>query len=301
MHLHADQSRRAFLRRSAQVALAGAAAPFVTSLAAIGEAAAATAADYKALVCVFLYGGNDYANTLPPYDEAGHVAYRTARPNLATARDALAATLLRPETALPNGRQYALAPALAPLLPLFDAGRLAVALNVGTLVQPTTKAQYTARSVPLPPKLFSHNDQQSYFQASSPEGATSGWGGRMGDLFQSGNGAATLTCINASGNAVYLSGRQAVPYTVGANGPTALIGGSQSVYGSAAANAALRQIMTTGGGNLLAAEHAPPAPPSARLISTRRSAGRWRARRSRAFRSSPPATACPTSSGSSRA
>ena len=60
--------------------------------------------------------------------------------------------------------------------------------------------------MPLPPKLFSHNDQQSYFQASSPEGATSGWGGRIGDLFQSGNGNATLTCINASGNAVYLTG-----------------------------------------------------------------------------------------------
>ena len=69
---------------------------------------------------------------------------------------------------------------------LFAAGKTAVVLNVGTLVQPTTKAQYSANSVKLPPKLFSHNDQQSYFQASNPEGATSGWGGRIGDLFQSG-------------------------------------------------------------------------------------------------------------------
>ena len=63
--------------------------------------------------------------------------------------------------------------------------------------QPTTKAQYNAKSVPLPPKLFSHNDQQSFWQASSPEGATSGWGGRMGDLLKSGNGSSALTCINA--------------------------------------------------------------------------------------------------------
>ena len=76
-------------------------------------------------------------------------------------------------------------------------------LNVGALVQPTSKTNYTNRSVPLPPKLFSHNDQQSFWQSSSPEGATSGWGGRIGDLLQSGNGAATLTCINASGNSVY--------------------------------------------------------------------------------------------------
>ena len=147
-----DQSRRAFLRRSAQLGLAGVAAPFVTSLGAIGEAAAQTAGDYKALVCVFMYGGNDYANTLPPYDQASYAAYQAQRSNIALARDALAATALSPTNAL-GGRQYALAPAMAPLLPVFNAGRMAAVLNVGTLVQPTTKAQYAAASVPLPPKL----------------------------------------------------------------------------------------------------------------------------------------------------
>jgi uncharacterized protein (DUF1501 family) len=71
------------------------------------------------------------------------------------------------------------------------------------LIQPTSKANYQNRSVRLPPKLFSHNDQQSFWQASNPEGASSGWGGRIGDLLQSGNGASSLTCINASGNAVF--------------------------------------------------------------------------------------------------
>jgi uncharacterized protein (DUF1501 family) len=250
-----DQSRRAFLRRSAQLGLAGVAAPFVTSLGAIGEAAAATATDYKAMVCIFLYGGNDYANTLPPYDAASYAAYQAQRSNIALARDALAATALNPTNSL-GGRQYALAPAMASLLPVFNAGKLAVLLNVGTLVQPTTKAQYAAASVPLPPKLFSHNDQQSYFQASNPEGATSGWGGRIGDLFQSGNGSATLTCINASGNAVYLAGKQAIQYSIGTGGPIALLNNASTLYGSSAAASTLKSLMTGGADNILASEHA---------------------------------------------
>lgn len=253
--MDSDQSRRAFLRRSATLGIAGGAAPFVTQLAAIGEASAAVASDYKALVCVFLYGGNDYANTLPPYDAASHALYATARPGLAHLRDALTATALNPLNSL-GGRQYALAPTMAPLLPLFDAGRMAVVLNVGTLVRPTSKAQYQANSVALPPKLFSHNDQQSYWQASSAEGATSGWGGRIGDLLQSGNGSAALTCISASGNAVYLSGRSSIQYVTGTNGPTSLINNASTLYGSSAAATALRSLMGGARAHLIENEHA---------------------------------------------
>ncbi|WP_210357729.1 DUF1501 domain-containing protein [Sphingomonas beigongshangi] len=253
---HDCQSRRAFLKRGAALGLAGVATPFVTSLAAIGEAAAATATDYKALVCIFLYGGNDYANTLPPYDQASYNQYLAARANIALTRDSLANTVLSPAADLAGGRQYALAPTMGSLMPLFNQGKLAVVLNVGTLVQPTTKAQYQANSVRLPPKLFSHNDQQSYFQASNPEGATSGWGGRMGDLFQSGNGASTLTCINTSGNAVYLTGKSAVQYSVGTGGPVALINNASSLYGSTTAAATLRSLMTGSNGNMFASEHA---------------------------------------------
>ncbi|MGR6329126.1 DUF1501 domain-containing protein [Sphingomonas sp. XXL09] len=251
-----DQSRRAFLKRGAALGLAGVATPFITSLAAIGEAAAATATDYKAMVCIFLYGGNDYANTLPPYDADSYAKYLAARSNIALTRDSLANTVLNPTTALAGGRQYALAPTMGSLMPLFNQGKLAVALNVGTLVQPTTKAQYQASSVKLPPKLFSHNDQQSYFQASNPEGATSGWGGRIGDLFQSGNGASALTCINASGNAVYLTGKSAVQYAVGTGGPVALLNNASTLYGSTTAAATLRSLMTGSNGHVLAGEHA---------------------------------------------
>ena len=249
-------SRRAFLQRASLLSLAGAAAPWALNLAAMGEAAAATAADYKALVCVFLYGGNDYGNTLIPYDSTRYGLYQGMRPTLAYARSALTPTLLTPNVALAGGVQYALAPELSPLLPLFNSNHLAVMLNVGTLMQPTTKAQYTAKSVPLPPKLFSHNDQQSVWQSSSPEGAASGWGGRMGDLFQAGNGNATFTCVNVSGNAVYLSGNSAVQYQVTSSGPVALNGIKNPLFGSAACSAALRTLVTAPSAHLFESEYA---------------------------------------------
>ena len=245
-----DASRRAFLKRSSMLALAGSAAPWALNLAAMSQAAAATATDYKALVCVFLYGGNDYGNTLIPTDSARYAAYQGMRPTQAYTQDQLAATVLAPSVALPGGLQYAIAPELAPLLPIFNAGKMGVMLNVGTLVQPTTKAQYAAGSVPLPPRLFSHNDQQSVWQASSPEGATSGWGGRMGDLFESGNGNAVFTCINVSGNAVYLSGKTATQYQVSTNGPVPLNGVAKPLFGSAACSAALRDLVTAGSTNV---------------------------------------------------
>src|SRR5574343_1279103 len=217
----------------------------------MAEAAAANAQDYKALVCVFLYGGNDYGNTLVPYDSASYNAYAAIRQTLATPRDQLAATVLGQSV---GGRQMALAPQLGKLKALWDAGKLGVQLNVGTLIQPTTLAQYKAQSVPLPPKLFSHNDQQSLWQASSPEGATSGWGGRMGDLFMSGNGTSTFTCMNVSGNAVFMAGKQAVQYQVSTNGAVAINGVLRPVYGSQACSDALKALITADRSHWMEAE-----------------------------------------------
>ena len=251
-----DASRRAFLQRASALSLAGSAAPWAINLAAMGEAAAAgTPADYKALVCVFLYGGNDYGNTLVPYDTPSYTLYQGMRPTLAYTQAALAPTVLAPTVALPGARQYALAPELAPLLPLFTANRLGVMLNVGTLIQPTTKAQYTNGSVPLPPKLFSHNDQQSVWQSQAPEGAASGWGGRMGDLFVAGNGNATFTCVNVSGNAVYLSGNTAVQYQVSTTGPVAFAGIAAPLFGSSACSTALQSLVTAPRTHLFEAEY----------------------------------------------
>ena len=101
-------TRRAFLKRSAQLAIAGSAAPMALNLAAIGEAAALTATDYKALVCVFLYGGNDYANTVVRYDDTGHAQYAQARgagggASLVLPKASLSKTELIPSVALANG------------------------------------------------------------------------------------------------------------------------------------------------------------------------------------------------------
>ena len=252
-------SRRAFLKKASTLSLAGVAAPWALNLAAMAEASAANATDYKALVCVFLYGGNDYANTVVPYDTTSYGLYQQFRPSFAYTRASLAGTALAPATAPLDSagfaHQYALAPELSGLMPIFNAGQLGVILNVGTLVQPTTKQQYTNKSVKLPPKLFSHNDQQSVWQSSSPEGATSGWGGRMGDLFQAANTNATFTCVNVSGNAVYLSGKTAVQYQVSTSGSVPLAGLKSPLFGSGAASAALRTLITEPRTHLLENEY----------------------------------------------
>ena len=252
-----SSSRREFLKRSTAVSVAGAAAPWMLNLAAMGEAAAQSANDYKALVCVFLYGGNDHGNTLVPYDQATYNLYAGLRGGLATARDLLTPTLLVPSRALPGARQYALAPELGPLKGVFDAGRLGVLLNVGPLVAPMSKLQYSNRSVQRPPKLFSHNDQQSVWQSSVPEGATSGWGGRIGDLFASGNGQSVFTAVSVTGNAVYLSGNSAVQYQVTPSGsvPIKSLG---TLFGSSAAAQTLRTLISSGtnSAHLIEREHA---------------------------------------------
>ena len=250
-----DLDRRAFLRRAGQLGVAGIAAPWAINLASIGEAAAFTASDYKALVCVFMYGGNDYGNTVVPYDATNYSKYAAIRTGIATPRANLAATALTPTVALPNGQLLALAPEMTALKSLFDAGKLAVQLNVGPLIQPTTLAQYNAKSVPLPPKLFSHNDQQSTWQASSPEGAINGWGGRLGDMAMSNNGGATFSCISVSGNAVFVSGRNAIQYQVSSSGAVPISGIKTAAFGSSAVSAALQSLATQSSSHVLQNEY----------------------------------------------
>ena len=250
--------RRAFLQRSAMLSMAGVAAPWALNLATMAEAAAQSSGttDYKALVCVFLQGGNDHANTVLPYDLSAHQAYAQARGSLALSRQSLAGTLLG---SAPGGEVLALAPALAPLHAEYQSGRLAALLNIGPLVQPTSLAAYRAGSVPVPPKLFSHNDQQSMWQSYGPEGSVAGWGGRTADLLLGGNGLASLTCINAAGSAVYLAGQEAVPYMINPAGPAEVsaLGSPFGMFGSAACREALRQIITqTTQPHVLASEHA---------------------------------------------
>ncbi len=227
-----DPNRREFLRRTGKATLSGLATPWLLNLSAMGEAAAFAATDYKALVCVFLFGGNDYANTVVAYDDASYAKYATIRAagsggtnGMVLDKGALAGTLLKPTTALAQGRQFALNPAMKGLANLFNTGKAAVQLNVGPLIVPLTRDQYNSSNrvkYPLPPKLFSHNDQQSVWQSSSPEGSTIGWGGKMGDVALSNNSDSLFTCISLSGNSVLLAGDSALQYQCSTSGAIAV-------------------------------------------------------------------------------
>lgn len=167
-----------------------------TAAAASFPSALSDATDYKALVCIFLNGGNDASNLIVPYD-SGYAGYASARSVLALPQSNLLP--LSPRTS--DGRAWALHPGLSDLHSLFGAGRMALLANVGTLVEPTTKAQYEARSVRLPPQLFSHNDQQVQWQSSVPDQPfKTGWGGRTADLLNS------LNTNNAVSMSVTLNG-----------------------------------------------------------------------------------------------
>lgn len=152
----------------AGLALAG--APVLGGTAS-AQAQATGSADYRALVCVFLFGGNDANNMVVPLDETRHAAYRRARPGLALAREDL----------LPLGSSgYGAHPAMAALQPLFASGQAAVVANVGPLMVPSTAAQVRARSVPLPAHLYSHSDQQRAWQSAIVNGPERhGWAGRL--------------------------------------------------------------------------------------------------------------------------
>lgn len=229
-----NQSRRSFLNHSLAVAGMGAASGFALNLATMASAAAQSApADYRALVCLFLYGGNDHYSTFVPFDTTSYNSYMNIR-NVAPAPIFIdQGKLLQLNTATPgNGRQLSMAPSMTNLKSMYDQGQLAVMSNVGPLLAPMTKPQYTSGSVKAPPKLFSHNDQQSTWQTFSPEGSTVGWAGRMGDLLMSSNSNPSLTCINATGTAPLLTGNRALQYRISTSGAVAMSGANSSPFGA---------------------------------------------------------------------
>ena len=263
MNILHDASRRLFVQRSAAMsAMVGSAAPLAMNLAALGSASAQTAGDYKAIVCLFLFGGNDSYNMVLPTDASSFNAYTTVRnqapdsialltagtpPNAAAAAgspDRLGGILpLSVRNA--QGRAFALHPLMTNLQAMFNSagGGLAILPNVGPLIQPTTKAQYGQSSFPKPPRLYSHNDQTNTWMALAPEGAARGWGGRMGDLLASSNSRPVFTAISATGNSVWLAGDTVQQYQVGTNGATPLgVDINGRVYGSADVGATLQRL-----------------------------------------------------------
>ena len=241
-------TRRQFLKSGGTAA----AAPLMLNLVNMRDAAAFNSTDYKAIVCVFMHGGNDHANTVVSYDDASFNKYSAIRTpydratgqGIALAKSDLMATVLSPTTPLAGGRQFALHPAMTGLANLFNMGKAAVQLNVGPLIKPMTRTQFDSNVVQvLPPKLFSHNDQQSIWQSSSPEGSTIGWGGNAADLALGANSQSIFSCISVNSNAVFLSGDSAINYQVTTAGAVPIRGLKEDIFNSAAAKTALDKII----------------------------------------------------------
>lgn len=245
-------SRRAFLQRQAALASLGVAAPWALNLASMSAASAQTAgSDYRALVCVYLAGANDHHNTVVPLDELTHAKYLSIRNAIALPLAGLAETELVPTNPWPDGRRMALHPSLKPLKALFDDGKLALAMNVGTMTGPITLAEYKSGLGARPPRLFAHNDQTATWMSGGLDSPT-GWGGRMADLVLSDNGAGGLfTAITTSGG-LFLTGSNATAYQVGANGSTQV----DRVFGSDASTLAIKRLMQKTSPNLYEDAHA---------------------------------------------
>jgi uncharacterized protein (DUF1501 family) len=221
-------TRREILRTASLLGAYGA-APFAMNLLPFNALAASTNG-YKALVCIFLFGGMDCHDTVLPFDDASYNAYASLRRTLMNEYNGLAGGSSRTQARLlalnPSnasafgGRQFALGEALAPIHQLFNSGQAAIVGNVGPLIEPLNRAQWRSGGA-RPDRLFSHNDQQSTWMAAAPEGARFGWGGRLADMAiaSRANANASFTAVSVSGNTVYLNGQEATGFSLGRNGP----------------------------------------------------------------------------------
>lgn len=190
--------------------------------------------DFKALVCLFLAGGNDANNLIVPSDAATYADYAAGRGALALPQASLLS--ITPRTT--DGRAWGLHPALGTnpdgtaggLKGMFDQGKVAVVANVGTLAYPLTQAQYNSRPDMRPFQLFSHSDQQVEWQSSiADKPFTTGWGGRLADLTNAFNSNNKVSmAITLAGHNSFQVGKSVTQYAVGTNGAIALTGSSTS-------------------------------------------------------------------------
>ena len=231
-------NRRDFLKKTCCSAAAGFAAASFTRFGLV-NALAQNATDYKALVCVFLFGGNDSNNMVIPYDTAGYNAYKTARGGLALAQGSLL-----PIAPPSMGSPFALHPRFGALRSLFNNKHLAVLTNVGTLVQPTTVTQFRRGGVMLPMNLFSHSDQEAQMQTAILDRvAETGWAGRTADKIQSIYGGNFPIIISLAGTNIFCEGVAA--QSIQSNGnPSRLLNGYGGGADSSARLSALQSLLT---------------------------------------------------------
>ena len=207
-------NRRQFLKASGATA-AFASYPGMAYSQGIGTAAPFP--DYKALVCVFMFGGNDSFNMVVPRSGAEYNVYAASRQNLAIDQNALLD--INPLTS--DGAQYGLHPSMGGLQSLFESSRLAVVSNVGPLLEPVTREQIFSGAVALPPQLFSHNDQQDQWHSLKGNlQSKTGWAGRVADLIRINvSGQQMPTNASLFGNSLFQSADETIAYVMGPDGP----------------------------------------------------------------------------------
>jgi uncharacterized protein (DUF1501 family) len=210
--------------------------------------AGAPQTDYKALVCLFLAGGNDANNLVIPTDNATYAAYAAGRGALALPQNAVLPITPRTD----DGRTWGIHPAMTELRNLFNSGQFAVLANVGTLAYPMTKAQYSNGSVPRPSQLFSHNDQQVEWQSSiADKPFVTGWGGRLADLTNAFNTNNRISMsITLNGQNSFQVGKNVDQYAVGTGGAIALTGSGTGTSANGLRTAALNDALALQNGNL---------------------------------------------------
>ena len=242
-------TRRDILRQSCCMAAAvGTAASFSRFGLIHALAQAPAPAPYQALVCIFLFGGNDANNMLVPNDTAGYANYLNYRVAQSSGGLALTQGSLVPITSKTqqNGQTaFGLHPNLPEVASLFSGGQLALLANVGPLTQPVTRAQYLANSLPVPANLFSHADQQQQWQSLELDGFyKTGWAGRMADNLGGLNTGSTFPPITSvAGSAIFCNGTQSQPYAI-IPGTTPGLSGFGSSAASTARLQALQQLLT---------------------------------------------------------
>jgi uncharacterized protein (DUF1501 family) len=231
-------SRRDFFKRSCCTAAAGFAAASFNRFGLV-NALAQSAQDYKALVCVFLFGGNDSNNMVVPLSSSGYASYQQIRSILALPQGSLL-----PITPPSIGSPFGFNPQLPEMQALFNQQKLAVLANVGTLVRPTTRAQFQQRQVTLPQNLFSHEDQQAQMQTASltADGQT-GWAGRTADKIQSIYGGNFPIIISLAGTNIFCEGLAARAIESSGD-PTKLLSGFSTSAESQARLSALQNLLT---------------------------------------------------------
>ncbi len=263
-----DLSRREFLLKSTLLSASAVATPFAMDLFGMNAAMASTlTGDYKALVCIFLAGGNDHNNMVLATDTPSWNGYLGAR-NVNGSSIALSLGSLlsiTPATTKVDSvgtREFKLHPQLTGIKNLFDAGRAAIIANVGTLSRPISdKTVYRNNASWRPANLFSHSDQTTLWQSTDTTKRNYGWGGRMADRIKSSNTTPNFTSLSMAGSTTFLAGETLNQYQINNNGvpvPISGTNGFDGLFGSIDSGDNFTKKITTGptSGNLFEIAHA---------------------------------------------